>query len=709
MGYNRIVTIFYTLFLMCALPVGVLLSIMSERDYYTDMSQWEGSNPAEVAAMYGDSIRESFNVQLTSLVLPLALLFLVIWCARNFSYMQGRRSVDLFHALPVRRTPLFMGSYAAGLVCTLLPLAVGVGVTELVCHLNGVEGVAANPALFWEAFAVMALPLVGAMTFTAFFMVVSGNPLNWFLMTAAVTLGWPVVVFLCDQTMSAFLPGYVSVLPGTLYVLFSPYFAPFLIIPNALYYIFMGAYDEMGYTPGTAAEELYTIPVEYLIWWVVFSILLLAVTLLYYRRRKSECAENPFSFPVARGMVRSLMTVGGSLGLGLVLGTLLNSNLFYLLGLALGAVVAHTVYQAVITRGFRRFWTTIPALVVTAALIGGGLYTLYTGGAGYVKRIPDAGNVELADFTLPDIPGDESKECYLADNTYGEVGLYGANMDLVGNATPRFREQGEVELLTALHRTALDKYPGPYLPFGKEEDYNVSRTFTVTYQLKNGGAVKRSYTLPIYEEDKEILSALAQVQKSKTIQSTSPFYSTQPKRVGSIAIYRTTDEYEYDASNDQLTQEEKEKIWNTFASELSSAAFRNPTDLLTREESQKLIERNGQSDPDEPVLQGEGNQNTYTINVSAIPMRELSEETKAFIEREGESQSTILGMDSSSYSVPECCVKTRKLIDKLTENNSTYYYYNEEDEDEEDEFDEEDFGDESAEGWQEGSGIIRNP
>jgi hypothetical protein len=179
--------------------------------------------------------------------------------------------------------------------------------------------------------------------------------------------------------------------------------------------------------------------------------------------------------------------------------------------------------------------------------------------------------------------------------------------------------------------------------------------------------------------------------------------------VGSIAIYRTTDEYEYDASNDQLTQEEKKKIWNTFASELSSAAFRNPTDLLTREESQKLIERNGQSDPDEPVLQGEGNQNTYTINVSAIPMRELSEETKAFIEREGESQSTILGMDSSSYSVPECCVKTRKLIDKLTENNSTYYYYNEEDEDEEDEFDEEDFGDESAEGWQEGSGIIRNP
>jgi hypothetical protein len=608
-----------------------------------------------------------------------------------------------------------MGSYAAGLVCTLLPLAVGVGLTELVCHLNGVGGVVANPALFWEAFAVMALPLVGAMTFTAFFMVVSGNPLNWFLMTAATALGWPVVVFLCDQTMSAFLPGYVSVLPGTLYVLFSPYFAPFLIIPNALYYIFTGAYDEMVYTSSAGTEELYAIPVEYILWWVVFSIVLLAVTLLYYRRRKSECAENPFSFPVARGLVRSLMTVGGSLGLGLVLGTLLDSNLLYLVGLVLGAVVAHTVYQAVITRGFRRFWVTIPALVVTFALIGGGLYTLYTGGAGYVSRIPDAGSVELAEFTLPDIPGDESKECYLANSTYGELGLFGANVELVGNAALRFREQGEVERLAELHQTAVDKYPGPYLPFEKEEDYNVSRAFTVTYELKNGGELKRSYNLPIYKEDKELLSALAQVQKSKTIQSSSPFYSTQPKRVSSVAVYRTTSEYEYDASNDQLTQEEKEKIWTTFVSELNSADFRNKFDLLTREESQKLIEREGQGEAGEGVWQDNSQQNSYTINVGVIPLRELTEETKAFIQREGETNGTVLGVDSSSYSVPECCVKTRKLIDKFTEDYGEYYYGDEEeDEDEEDqdlldEFDEEEMEDESAEGWQEAAGMVRNP
>jgi hypothetical protein len=61
-------------------------------------------------------------------------------------------------------------------------------------------------------------------------------------------------------------------------------------------------------------------------------------------------------------------------------------------------------------------------------------------------------------------------------------------------------------------------------------------------------------------------------------------------------------------------------------------------------------------------------------------------------------------------------VKTRKLIDKFTEDYGEYYYYSEEEEDEDeedqdllDEFDEEEMEDESAEGWQEATGMVRNP
>lgn len=707
MGYNRIVTIFYTLFLLGALPVGVLLSIMSNRDYYTDLSQWEGYTAQEVMNQYGEAIRQSFNVQLTGVVIPLAVLFLVVWCVRNFGYMQGRRSVDLFHALPVRRTPLFMGFYAAGLVSTLLPLVVSVGLTELLCAVNGVGGVMANPGLFWQAALVIALPLTAAMTFTVFFMVVSGNYLNWFLMTAAVAAGWPVTVFLCDQTMSAFLPGYVSVLPGTLYVLLSPYFAPYLIIPNGFYYLFSAALADGAVTYSyDEAQTLYTIPLEYLVWWVVFTMVMLALTLFYYGRRKSECAENPFSFPAARGAVRSLMTVGGALGLGLVLGTLLDTNLAYLIGLIVGGVVAHTVYQAVITRGFRKFWMTVPAFVVTAAIIGGGLYTLYTGGAGYVMRLPDASKLERAEFYLPYVSGDEGKECYLAVTNGGYMSLLDEHRDYEADIYPAFREQGDVESLAALHAAVLEKYPGPYLPFEQETDYNVIQTLTVNYFGKDGSVLKRSYNVPVYRDDEAILSALAQVQKRETIQYNCSFYSTTPKRVSTISLSQYTKEYEYNASNDQLTAEQKEQLWNTFVEELNSPTFRNPSVLLTPEESEAQQAR--YADEVEDEWTAENQEPTYFINVNAIPKKELDARTLALIEREYSGEKLITGVGSTSYIVPESCAKTRQLIDEFTKDNGDYYYYNQDEEDDEEEYDQsapgefydeyEDWSDVSAQG-----------
>lgn len=686
MGYNRIITIFYTFFLLGVLPVGVLLSIMGNQGYYSDMSQWKDYTAAEVAVQYGESIRQSFNVQMTTFVIPISMLFLLVWCARNFGYMQGRRSVDLFHSLPVRRTPLFMGSYMAGLVSTLVPVALSVGLTQLLCAVNNVGGVMSNPGLFWEAFGVTALPLAAAMTFTVFFMVVSGNPLNWFLMTVAVALGWPVVMLLCDQTMSAFLPGYVSVMPGILYMLLSPYFAAYLIIPNGFYYLSAFLLANESTSLGDAPEHLYDIPLEYVLWWVVFTLAMLALTLFYYGRRKSECAENPFSFPAARGAVRSLMTVGGSLGLGLVIGTLLDSNLAYLIGLIVGAVVAHTVFQAVITRGFRRFWMTIPAFAVTAALIGGGLYALYTGGLGYVKRTPDPDQVALANFTLPDVAGDESKECYLAISTYGTTSLTGDRSEFEATISPSFREKEEVECLAALHLALLEKYPGPYLPFEKKIDSNTARTFTVTYSLKNGGALKRDYLVPIYREDEVILGALAETQKLPGIQCSSPFYSTQARRVSGLSVYQSTKEYEYNASasNDELTPEQREQIWSTFVAELNSTSFRNPAGLMTREESQAETARQNSGEEYNGRVDEKP---SYIINVGAIPMAELEANTKAYVEREYEGKTLITGLDGCSYTVPECCVKTRALIDEMTKDNGSYYYYDQ---------DEDSSGDDSA-------------
>ena len=670
MGYNRVLTFFYTMFVVGALPVGVLLGIIGNRDYYTDMSNWTESTPEEVAQMFGDTVRQSFNVQLTSLVIPLAILFLLVWCARNFSYMHGRRSVDLFHALPVRRTPLFMGTYAAGLISMLVPLAVSVGLTEVVCVTNGIRGVAGSPALFWQAFGLMALTMTASMTFTVFFMVVSGNLLNWFLSVSAVALGWPVICAIANFTMSAFLPGYVSVLPMALYTALSPYFAVYSIIPNGIYYMLASIQD------GSYSVEpdgvIYNIPVEFVIWWVCFTLLLLALSVFYYGRRKSECAENAFSFPAARGAVRSLMTIGGSLGLGLVVGTLLDNNTAYFAGIVIGAVVAHTVFQVVITRGFRRFWVTIPAFVVTMALIGGGLYTLYTGGLGYVSRIPQAGDVERVDFTLPSVPGDESKECYLAVNNGGGITLLNKEMEWEDQLTPYFSKQGDVDAMCQFHSQVLTKYPGPYLRFGKKMDYNNMQNFTVTYTLKDGRTLQRDYTLPLYQDDENLLSALATVQKLPTYQSYILYYSLKADLVLSLDVYKYNEKSEYSAGNNELTAEQKKQVWATFTQEMNSPDFSEPSDLVTAEEAEK--ESNAEAAEDENGISS-GSSDSFTISFDSIPLDQISPEIRALITEE--YQHPIVAVEGISINVPQCCTKTRKLIDDLTKQNGETYYYNE--------------------------------
>ena len=689
MGYNRVVTIFYTLFLLGMLPVGVLLSIITNQTYYTDPSNWTDTTPEQVAAYYGDTIRQSFNVQLTSLVIPLAVLFLLVWCARNFGYMQGRRSVDLFHALPVRRTPLFMGIYLAGLVSTLLPLALSVGVTQLLCSVHAVKGVMGNPLLYWEAFGVIALPLTAAMTLTVFFMVVSGNPLNWFLMTAATAFGWPVTVLCADLTMSAFLPGYVSNLSTTFYTVLCPYFAPYAIIPNGVSYMLFSLTED-GSTIGEAMD-LYTIPLPYVLWWLGFSLALLGLTVFYYARRKSECAENPFSFPAARGAVRSLITIGGALGLGIVVGTLLNSNVAYAVGLVVGAVVAHTVYQGVITRGFQRFWTTIPAFVLTCALLAGGLYSLYTGGLGYVTRVPNADQVKSAEFSLPDVPGNGSMKSYLAVSSYYNLSLVNAKGDWDIVLSPSFEQQGDLETLTRLHQAATQRYPGPYLPFGKKSDYRASNSLSITYTLKDGRTMKRNYMdLPLYSDDETLLSALADVQETDTMQNYIPFYSTTPKRVISISVYEDDGRTSYSADNSRLTLEEKEKLWQTFVEELNSKEFSNPASLLTEAESLELLAQQEKSS-EEGSASGDGNytgtERSYTLYVGRIPTSELKPETAALLEGK-ESTSTddngvkipLRGIDGGSYTVPKCCTKTRALIDELTEPYGEYTNYEDDEE-----------------------------
>lgn len=661
----RVYTIFYSVCLLAALPLSALIYIVSCQDFYTNLNNWPaGTTLEQLAETFANAVAGHFKGSLSLVATPVCIIFMVLFCWKAFGYMHARRSVDLFHALPVRRLPLLLGSYVAVLVSLVAPLGVAVGLSRGVCFAYHI-GKPLTSMLFLRSFGLMALLTAASMTFIMFFIVTSGTPLNTVISLLAVAGGWPLAVHMVNETLSLFLPGYVSVIPDMVYTALCPFGAYFYAQPFSfsLFFFYLDFLD-VDLTVSTEPA--------FLIWWGAFTLVLLLASVLYYSRRKSENAENAFSFPVIRGLIRFLLSFTFGLSCGELLGSILDSNYVYLAGIVIGSFVAHLVYHVIMTRGFRRFWLSLPAYAVALAALGGFLYTLYNGGLGYVTRVPMAGRVTSAEFQLPDLSGDDSLECYLAPDA--ALSLWGnKNEDYLADLLPTFTELEDIEALCAFHQAVLTKYPAHCLPYNKPDISTSSFFFTIDYTLSDGSTLSRSYSFPVYADDKELLAALASVQKRDTYQSYQLFFSATAEDISDISVYEYTGASDYDAMNSELTDDQKQQLWDTFVSEVTSPGFTNPTTLPTKEEATASSNDT------------ESTERTYTISLHHIPVSQLSPDVQELIDTFYGTDADIpvshvsghFSYGSDYYEVPECCPKTRALIDQYTEEYGSYYYYDE--------------------------------
>ncbi len=441
MKSSRLLAFIYLIATLIIMPGSVLLSIVSYQDSYSDLSQWPGETLEAVRGYYARSVVSGFEMAIGTGLFVLLCGFVLCFCGKAFSYMHARRSVDLYHAVPVRRTPMLMGKYAAVLVQLLLPLTL----STVLCHvLVTVNQIALDPLYFWMRLVSFALLTAACVTFVMLFMVVSGTLPSAFLTMICVTIGWPVLTSVADTTMSRFLPGYVSVMADELNTLFSPFFGLMKELQYSFVSVLFYGFDD-DFMP--AEPEMSLRP--WLIWWVALTVVMLALAIFYYNRRKSETAENYFSFPVIRGIVRGLMAIVVGLETGLVLGDMLDSNAAYLAGILAGAAAAHIFYQFVLTHSFRGFWKTIPAFVLSVVVAGGFLGALYTGGLGYVTRVPDAAEVEKVEFSLPTLNADGSMEGYLAQRL--SFDLHDKEEEYLSEPALLFAKEGDIAAIGARH------------------------------------------------------------------------------------------------------------------------------------------------------------------------------------------------------------------------------------------------------------------
>ena len=673
MKRNRLVSLLCLgLTLLCFTVVHLCESARNYHDYFNSPDNWwENVTQEYLAKQFSNAVAYNLRSEIATILIPLLLVFLIVSSIQTFQYMHKRRSVDLFHALPVRRTPLLLGNMAAiGTVLAVIAILnlVICGVVDMALGATGDYSAGWLLGLMGYMLLLLAASLCG----TVFLLVSCGTVSGAVIAGILLTVGWPLLVICGASIIQDSLPGCQLVASGSVLTALTPYLALFVPYSNGgevlLSVALMG---DQTYESGSALSNG-AMTVWLILWWVLVTAVLLAGCILVYRKRKSEAAENNFSYPVLRIIIRFIISGAVGLGCALFFGNLSGSNVVFYLTAVLASGLTHVITQVVWVREIRELPRSLLYYAALAVAMAVFFVGLATGGLGYVNRIPAEGDVDYIRVDLPGYHFDDSKETYLYSRTRSltvdtvlpedEDVLYKDNVDSF-SVEPKLQKPKSIQTVQALHQTILSQYQAPYLPVREEGDYHC----LLTYTLKNGEELERNYILPGRDQDlgdlndyttephstPELLRAMADVVHLDEIQAFTMLDFYTPQRVENVRV-ESEDEKGgaslHGEPGKELTAKQKKQVWNTFLRELNSDRFR-----WTYPETASTI-----------------GQTNYYIDVDADwAGTDWPEKLKTLIQNCSDAgvfdpgkQSKLSVTDIYYFSVPKSCTKTRALIDK---------------------------------------------
>ena len=634
--------------LLCFTVVHLCESARNYHDYFNSPdSWWENVTQEYLAKQFSSVVAYNLKSEIATILIPLLLMFLIASAIQTFQYMHKRRSVDLFHALPVRRTPLLLGNMAA----------------------IGTVGATGDYNAGWllGLMGYMLLLLAASLCGTVFLLVSCGTVSSAVIAGILLTVGWPLLVICGASIIQDSLPGCQLVASGPVLTALTPYLALFvpysngeLLLTSALFGV--DTYDSnavFGSTP---------MSVWLILWWVLVTAVLLAGCILVYRKRKSEAAENNFSYPVLRIIIRFIISGAMGLGCALFFGSLSKSNVVFYVTAVLASLLTHGITQVIWVRGFRELTRSLIYYAGLAVAMAVFFVGVAIGGLGYVNRIPAVENVDYVRMELPGFHYDDSKETYLYNRSSSlsvdRIDPESEEEEPISfSVNPKLRKLESIQTIQALHQVVIDQYEAPYLPIRETGDYRC----TLTYTLKDGGELRRSYTLPGQDQDlgntddyteephgtPELLKAMADVVHLDELQAFTLLDFYTPDRIENVRVEEEDEEGNMTLHGEpakELTDKQKKTVWDTFLAELNSDHF-----AWTYKETTSTV-----------------GETCYYIDVDANwPGTQWPEKLETLIRENsdlGDFDPEIkskLTMNSLYYfSVPKSCTKTRALIDK---------------------------------------------
>lgn len=443
-----------------------------------------GSGEYDVAVFLVGRFTLTMLLVLSIFIVPLNL----------FSYLNSKRNLDVYHALPIKRQDLFLSVFVSAIIIILIPYT-------LVYAVGGGYGLAVIPQMDFVLMLkqygyslVMTLAILVPILFT---MMNTGTTVDGFLYSGLLhvfpALGYGAYILFASTTLLGFTPN-----SDLLFLLFS----------TPIYTLF-----DLNFN----VDRIYPQVWMTLSYWLIFSAIMTLVVMVLYKHRKSERAENPFTnkwyFPIFTTAL--IMVVQ-------VFFYTLFSNLSYnqqvdartLIFPVVFTLVGYIILDVIANRGFKHFFKAIVSFVIiTAVTISFFFGMIKTRGFGYITHVPKLSSIQSVEIRIND-----------SDGTYGYPDHFRYSMYYnPQHEKMTFDDPKQIEIIQKTHQNILNEY--------KKNNYNLSVydhfvepdfnhklnivDIKIVYKLKNNAKTTRSYQARAHW-----------IEPLEQLMSTEPFFNS---------------------------------------------------------------------------------------------------------------------------------------------------------------------------------------
>lgn len=430
-----------------------------------------------------------------------------------YTYLTSKKAVDVYHALPIKRTDLFLTNNLSSYLLVIIPFAIAYFSGYLFGDLFGYY---VTTTMYLRFFAYAAL-LIAIQSFTIFVIMNTGTLSDSFIHTGIVFL-IPFVIYAATNTFSDYIFAVSSISTNTLKVL------------SPVYTIF--SFLDLNQSVSLLS-----------IFWILVYLFVTCFSLRLYNSRKSEKSEVPFVnnyyFPIVTGVFVCLVFV--------IFNSAFTSSTYYMRNVrplsdffdlqSMVISIAFTYVGYMILNFFRYRSTkyflknTLQYLIMIAITCAISTVLIITQLFGYAWHVPKASSVES--ITFKDLYGWQVHPL-----------LY-VNTDVFINNEYTITDAESIEEFVAYHKFLMKSYKENGSDFSEEAYLENESTrgcgdgwgqASFEYTLKSNRNISRSLVSPY--QYTEALSVLLDNEGYQKIINPILDESTQIK--GPIYYYNNT-------------------------------------------------------------------------------------------------------------------------------------------------------------------------